>query len=367
MAYIAGPNRHQAALFPVVIDDYVEADCPVRVIDAFVESLDVSILGFNRGAPALTGRPGYHPGDLLKLYLYAYLNEVRSSRRIERECGRNVEVMWLIGCLVPDHKTIADFRRVNGAAIIATCREFVLFCRAQGLFTARLVAIDGSKIRAAASPLRVLDKARIAAEQEELDGRIADYLARLDDEDDGEVADRGNDAATKALRVLKERRAKLQRLSEHLNQDDRRLVVEGEPEARPMGFGPGGKPPSYNVQIAVDADTGIVLHHAVTDEVNDQRMLHPMAKATKDELSLGELTVVADTGYSNGNAAAACENDGIVACVPVKRSVNNRGSGEQFDRSSFTYDPELDQYICPAGRILKRKGSVNRGSYYYVS
>ncbi|GGB12883.1 IS1182 family transposase [Brucella endophytica] len=366
MAYLTRDERHQASLLPAVLDDYVEVDSPVRVIDAFVENLDVRALGFYRATPALTGRPGYNPCDLLKLYLYAYLNEVRSSRRIERECRRNVEVMWLIGKLIPDHKTIADFRRINGTAIVATCREFVLFCREQGLFKARLVAIDGSKVRAAASPQRVLDRGRIAEEWEKLDSQIVDYLARLDSEDSTEITDGGN-AARKALSVLKERRTELEQLSNRLDQDDRRLVVQGEPEARPMGFGCGGKPPSYNVQIAVDADTGIVLHHAVTDEVNDQRMLYPMAKATKELLDIEELTVVADTGYSNGNAAAACENDGIVACVPVKRSVNNRGNGEQFGRSSFRYIPEHDHYICPAGRILHRKGSVHRGGYYYFS
>lgn len=366
MAYIAGINRYQASLLPTMVDDYVEAGSSVRVIDAFVENLDVSALGFQRSTPASTGRPGYDPCDLLKLYLYAYLNEIRSSRRIERECRRNVEVMWLVGKLVPDHKTIADFRRVNGDGIIGTCRAFVLFCHEQGLFTARLVAIDGSKVRAAASPLRVLDKARIGEEQEKLDKQISDYLDRLDGEDSREVTDAGS-AVENALHVLKERHAELERLSERLDQDDRRLVVQGEPEARPMGFGRGGKPPSYNVQIAVDADTGIVLHHAVTDEVNDQRMLHPMAKAAKDFLELKELTVVADTGYSNGNAAAACEDDGIIACVPVKRSVNNRGEGNQFDRSSFIYDAARDQFTCPAGRILHRKGPVNRSGYTYVS
>jgi transposase len=366
MAYKAGIDRCQAALLPATVDDYIEANSPVRVIDAFVENLDVSTLGFQRATPAPTGRPGYDPSDLLKLYIYAYLNEVRSSRRIERECKRNVEAMWLVGKLAPDHKTIADFRSVNGPAIIATCRTFVLFCSEQGLFTARLVAVDGSKVRAAASPLRVLDKARIGEEEEKLDKQISDYLNRLDGEDSEERVDAGG-AVGNALHVLKERRAELQRLSDQLDQDDRRLVVQGEPEARPMGFGRGGKPPSYNVQIAVDADTGIVLHHAVNDEVNDQRMLYPMAKATKDLLELEELTVVADTGYSNGNAAAACEDDGIIACVPVKRSVNHCGDGNQFDRSSFVYDARRDEFTCPAGRILRRKGTVNRSGHTYVS
>ena len=353
-------------MLPPVIDEYVSRDASVRVIDVFVDNLDVPTLGFERAVPASTGRPGYDPRDLLKLYIYGYLNDVRSSRRLERECRRNVEVMWLVRRLVPDHKTIADFRQDNGSAIVGTCRAFVLFCRDQELFTAKLVSIDGAKFRAAASTLRVLDKRRITEEAEKIDGQIAQYLTELDEADTLEP-DEDEHATMKALEALTERRAELDRLTAYVDRDDRTLVVDGELDARPMGFGRGGKPPSYNVQIAVDADTGIVIHHEVTDEVNDQRMLHPMAKLTKDLLGLDTVTVVADTGYSNGNAAAACETDCIIACVPVKRSVNNRGNGNQFDRSHFIYDADLDQYTCPAGRTLHRKGPVNRSGIYYVS
>jgi transposase len=366
MGYLAGDDRHQPSLLPPAIDEYVDQDAPVRVVDAFVDTLDFRTLAFDRATPASTGRPGYDPRDLLKLYIYGYLNEIRSSRRLERECKRNVELMWLMRRLAPDHKTIADFRRDNGRAIVGACRAFVLFCRDQGLFAARLVSIDGAKFRAAASQNRVLDRQRIAIEIEKVDARIAHYLTALDREDDAEVgADNGS--TSEAIAALKHRRAELNRLAEHLDQDDRRLVVDGELEARPMGFGPGGKPPSYNVQIAVDADTGIVIHHAVTDEVNDLRMLHPISAAVKDMLERDELTVVADTGYSNGNAAAACESDNITACVPVKRSVNNRGDGNAFDRSDFVYDAEQDHYTCPSGRILSRNGRVTRHSIFYTS
>lgn len=366
MGYVAGDDRQQATLLPPVLDEYVDSTAPVRVIDGFVEGLDFVALGFERAAPASTGRPGYDPRDLLKLYIYGYLNEVRSSRRLERECRRNVELMWLVRRLAPDHKTIADFRRDNGSAIVGACRAFVLFCRDQGLFTAKLVSIDGAKFRARASTLRVLDKRRIAEEAEKVEGRIAGYLAELDQADAAEHGDEDG-ATVRALDALKERRAELDRLAAYLDQDDRTLVVDGELDARPMGFGRGGKPPSYNVQIAVDADTGIVVHHDVTDEVNDTRMLYPMAKAAMDLLGQENLTVVADTGYSNGNAAAACEAGGITACVPANRSVNNRGDGEQFDRSHFTYDSERDRYICPAGRVMRRKGPVRRNSIYYIS
>jgi transposase len=366
MGYVTGDDRRQPCLLPPVIDDYVDPNAPVRVIDAFVDGLDFSALGFERAAPASTGRPGYDPRDLLKLYIYGYLNEVRSSRRLERECRRNVEVMWLVGRLAPDHKTIADFRRDNGAAIVGACRAFVLFCRDQELFTAVLVSIDGSKVRAAASTLRVLDQSRIAEEAQKIDAEIAGYLAELDQAD---TVDHGEecDATTQVLAALRERRAELNRLAAHLDKDDRRLVVEGELDARPMGYRTGGKPPSHNIRIAVDADTGFVVHHDVTDEVNNLRMLHPMAAATRNLLGRDTLKVVADTGYSNGNAAAACEADEIVVCVPAIRSVNNRGDGDRFDRSRFRYDPDHDQYTCPAGRTMHRKGPVNRSSFYYVS
>jgi len=336
------------------------------VVNAFVDQLDFIALGFERAKPASTGRPGYDPRDLLKLYIYGYLNEVRSSRRLERECRRNLEVLWLMRRLVPDHKTIADFRRDNGLAIVASCRTFVLFCRDQGLFAARLVAIDGAKFRAASSALRVMDRRRIAEEADQLDARIASYLSDLDDADEAEPAD-GTEATPKVIAALKERRADLDRLVAHLDQDARSLVVDGELDARPMGFGRGGKPPSYNVQTAVDADTGFIIHHEVTDEVNDTRMLHPMAVGARDLLGREALTVVADTGYSNGNAAAACEAHGITACVAANRSVNNRGDGNQFGRADFAYDAGRDHYTCPDGRVLHRKGGVNRSGIYYVS
>jgi transposase len=366
MGYLAGDDRHQPCLLPPVIDEYVDQNAPVRVVDAFVDMLDFRTLGFNRAIPASTGRPGYDPRDLLKLYIYGYLNELRSSRRLERECKRNVELMWLMRRLAPDHKTIADFRRDSGTAIVGACRAFVLFCRDQGLFVAKLVSIDGAKFRAAASQNRVLDRQRIAEEVGKIDARIAHYLSTLDREDDAEVA--GADGSTaNALSALTARRVELNRLAEHLDQDDRRLIVDGELEARPMGFGRGGKPPSYNVQIAVDADTGIVVHHAVTDEVNDLRMLHPISRAVKELLDREDLTVVADTGYSNGNAAAACEAENITACVPVKRSVNNRGNGGWFERSDFTYNAEKDSFSCPAGRVLARTSRDHPQSIFYIS
>lgn len=354
MGYIVGEDRDQASFLPSRIADYVADDAAVRVIDAFVDEFDLATLGFGRAVPAATGRPGYDPGDLLKLYVWGYFNEVRSSRRLERACRRDVEAMWLLRKLAPDFKTIADFRRNNGAAIVGACRAFVLVCREAGLFSARLVALDGSKFRAAASAKRVVGRREIEQEAARLDSRIAAYLAELDEADDAEPDD-APAAVAAALAALRARRTELDRLADKLDAEDRTTLVEGEEDARPMRGGNGLKPPSYNVQTAVDADTGLIVHHEVTGEPTDRRQLHPMASGTKEGLDLNTLTVVADRGFDNGEHASACERDGIVACVPSQRSINNQGDGTLFDRTAFTYEPETDTLTCPAGRRLARK------------
>lgn len=354
MGYIAGDERDQGFLLPARIEDYVSADAAVRVIDAFADGLDLAGLGFTRAAPASTGRPGYDPRDLLKLYVWGYFNEVRSSRRLERACRRDVEAMWLMRRLAPDFKTIADFRRDNGAAIVGACRAFVFLCRDAGLFSARLVAIDGSKFRAAASQKKIIGRQEIMAETQRLDRRIAAYLVELDATDAAEPDD-APDAVRAALASLKARRTELDRLAARLEAEDRTTLVEGEEDARPMGKGHGPKPPSYNVQSAVDAGTGLIVHHDVTADPTDRRQLHPMANGTKTILGLAALTVVADKGYDNGEHAGACERDAILACVPGQRSVNNQGDGTLFDRTAFTYEPETDTLVCPSGRKLIRK------------
>jgi transposase len=359
MGYVSGTDRGQASLLPDRIEDYVAADAAVRVIDAFVDRLDVAGLGFRRAAAALMGRPCYDPRDLLKLYIYGYFNEVRSSRRLERECRRNIEAMWLLGRLAPDFKTIADFRRDNGPAIIGACRAFVLICRDAGLFTARLVALDGSKFRAAASARKIMGRSEIEAERCRLDRKIADYLSGLDTHDRNEPDDAA-DAVASAIASLESRRAELDRMAKRLDDEGRNTLVDGEADARPMGIGKGPKPPAYNVQTAVDAECGLIVHHEVTDAAGDNRMLHPMAKATKAALDLDSLTVVADAGYSNGAQASACEDDAITACAPANRTVNNSGDGTLFDRTAFAYDITADRFVCPAGKHLDHKQVMNR-------
>ncbi len=267
-------------------------------------------------------------------------------------------MMWLLGQHVPDFKTIADFRRDNAAGIVGTCRAFVLFCREQGLFAARLVALDGSKFRAVASAKRIMGERKVAEEAVRIDQQIAAYLANLDSIDSSEPADSDAEQTAAALKALRARRIELDTLAARLKAEDRTSLVEGELDARPMGKGAGSKPPSYNVQTAVDAATGLIVHHEVTTEPTDNRLLHPMAKATKDAVAADTLTVVADAGYSNGADAAACENDGITPCVPANRAVNNQG--DFFDRTAFIYEPQTDSFRCPAGRTLVRKQILTR-------
>ena len=349
MSYLHGDDREQGP----VLDDYVGPEALVRVIDAFVGAMDFAGLGFERSVPASTGRPGYDPRDLLRLYLYGYLNEVRSSRRLERECRRNIEMMSLLGRLAPDFKTIADFRRDNSPALVGACRAFVLFCRDQGLIGGRTVAIDGSKFRAAASPRRIMGRREIDKISARIDARVAEYLAKLDEADAQKAEPADTSQVRSALETLKSRAAALEAMRAALDESGRSTVVQGEIDARPMGVGAARKPPSYNLQAAVDTGTSLILHHDVTTEATDNRLLHPVAKEAKQVLRAARLRVVADAGYSNGAQAAACEHEGIEPCVPANRAINN--TGDFFDRRAFLYDAENDIYTCPGGRTLVRK------------
>jgi transposase len=358
MGYVSGQSRGQAALFPVVLDDLVPEDHAVRVIDAFVAGLDLAGLGFAKAEPAATGRPPYDPGDLLRLYLYGYLNQVRSSRRLERECGRNVEVMWLLNRLVPDHKTIAEFRRLNASPFKAVCRGFVRFCAEAKLIGGQWVAIDGSKFQAVASKRAVVTAAKLEEQLKAIDRQVQGYLESLDAADaaEGDAAS-GTDkrAVREALAKLKERRADVASTKAILAELDESQHVVGEPEAKLMKTGQGASMVAYNVQTAVDAKNKLVVHHELTNEANDQRSLLPMALGAREAIKAEALNVVADAGYSNGQQAKQCEEAGITPYVPVQRAVNNTGEGIYFDRSAFAYDKGSDSFRCPAGETLKRK------------
>src|ERR1700675_2405246 len=351
MGHVIGESRYQAPLFPEVLDDVVGGDDPVRVIDAFVEALDLGELGFSKVAAEEMGRPPYAPGDLLKLYIYGYLHRIRASRRLEAETHRNVQVMWLIKRLTPGFKTIADFRKDHARAIVGVCRAFIRFCREQSLFGAELLAIDGTKIAAVASRKRVITPARIAKMNAAIDRKIAEYLASMDeaDREEPKAASAQADvaAATEALKAQKER---LQSQAEELAARGLKQLVVTEPEAKLMRT-PHGHAVAYNAQTAVDAKHKLIVAFELTNEGNDYRQLYPMAAQAKDAVGADQVTAVADTGYSNGEHGALCEQDGITAIVPRAETVNPNGP-QYFSRDRFSYDRESDSWRCPAGATL---------------
>lgn len=351
MAHVTGQSRYQTTLFPEVLDEVIGGDDPVRVIDAFVDGLDLAELGFSKVAAEDMGRPPYAPGDLLKLYIYGYLHRIRASRRLEAETYRNVAVMWLINRLTPAFKTIADFRKDHARAIVGVCRAFIRFCREQSLFGAELLAIDGTKIAAVASRKQVITPEKIAKMNEAIDRKVAEYLAAMDEADRQEPAAASTQAnVAAAVAALQAQRAQLQGAVQELAARGLKQLVVTEPEAKLMRT-PHGHSVAYNAQIAVDAKHKLIAAFDLTNEGNDQQQLHPMAVAGKEAVGAEQVTVVADTGYSNGEHGALCEQEGITAIVPRAETVNPRGK-QYFSRDKFTYDPASDSWRCPAGATL---------------
>jgi transposase len=351
MAHVTGQSRYQSTLFPEVLDEVVGRDDPVRVIDAFVDGLDLEGLGFSKVAAEETGRPPYAPGDLLKLYIYGYLHRVRASRRLEAETRRNVQVMWLINRLTPAFKTIADFRKDHAEAIVGACRAFIRFCGEQSLFGAELLAIDGTKIAAVASRKQVMTAKRIEKMNEAIDRRIADYLASMDEADRQEPGSAGKPAdVAAAIEVLKAQKQRLQGQAEDLAARGLKQMVMTEPEAKLMRT-PHGHAVAYNAQTAVDAKHKLIVAFDLTNEGNDYRQLYPMAVQARDAIGADKVTAVADTGYSNGEHGALCEREGITAIVPRAETVNPCGT-QYFNRDRFSYDSESDSWRCPAGATL---------------
>jgi transposase len=351
MAHVTGQSRYQSTLFPEVLDEVVGGDDPVRVIDAFVDGLELGKLGFSKVAAEEMGRPPYAPGDLLKLYVYGYLHRVRSSRRLEAETQRNVQVMWLINRLTPAFKTIADFRKDHAGAIVGVCRAFIRFCREQSLFGAELLAIDGTKIAAVASRKQVMTPKRIEKMNAAIDRKIADYLASMDEADREEPGSAGTavDVAA-AIETLRVQKLRLQGHAQELATHRLKQLVVTERDAKLMRT-PHGHAVAYNAQTVVDAEHKLIVAFDLTNEGNDYRQLHPMAVQGKEAVGADEVTVVADTGYSNGEQGARCEQDGIAAIVPRAETVNPNGT-QYFSRDKFTYDPASDSWRCPAGDTL---------------
>jgi len=370
MPHLQGVSRDAVLLFPPTLDEYITADNPARFVDAFVDSLDLQALGFQRELAATEGRPAYQPGDLLKLYLYGYLNGVRSSRRLERETQRNVEVMWLLKKLTPDHKTIADFRKDNLAAMQQVCREFTRLCKELELFGGELVAIDGSKFLAVNSRQRNYTPEKLRRALKEIDKKVTRYLAELDEQDAQEqtvtlVA--ADELRTKIAR-LRVRQEHYQSVQAQLEQGGQPQLSLTDPDSRSMPAGQGTVV-GYNVQTAVDAKHKLIAAHEVTNAVTDQDQLAPMAQQAKQALGVETLDATTDKGYYDGEQVQQCLAQGVTPYIPKPHTSVNQQRG-LYTKEDFTYDRQRDLYRCPAGALLDfRFESVERGraTRYYAT
>lgn len=350
--FIEGESRTQSTLLPEVLDDYIAEANPVRVVDVFVDELDLGQMGFDGIEPAATGRPAYHPAVLLKLYIYGYLNRIQSSRRLEREAQRNVELMWLTGRLTPDHKTIANFRKENGKAIRSVCRQFVVLCQRLGLFSDALVAIDGSKFKAVNNRDRNFTAAKLQRRMQEIEASIERYLVEMDTADRQEpaIAEAKTTRLKDKIVTLKEQMKKLKVIEAELNEAPDQQISLTDPDARSMktrGTGIVG----YNVQTAVDAKHHLIVAHEVTNDGIDRSQLSSMAKQARTAIGSETLTVIADRGYFKGEEILACHEAGIVAIVPKTTTSSAKAEG-RFDKADFIYDASTNEYRCPAKQRL---------------
>ena len=357
--FIEGEDRNQATLFPERLDDYVAENSPVRVIDVFIDDLDISGLGF-KTEPKDTGRPGYRPSTMLKIYVYGYLNRVQSSRCLEHETQRNVEMMWLTGRLAPDHKTISDFRKDNGEAIRLVCREFVMLCRKLNLLTNTLVAIDGSKFKAVNNRDRNFTRANMKRRLAEVEASVDRYLERLDEADRSAPAADNTQRLEDKVAALKEEMARLKKLEVRMLEAPDKQLSLTDSDARSMNSRGSGMV-GYNVQSVVDSQHHLIIAHEVTNVGSDRAQLAKMAKQAKAVLGRDKLAVVADRGYYSGREIRACEQAGIEAYLPKPKTSGNKARG-QFDRSEFHYKADDDEYECPAGeRLIYRFSRTEAG------
>jgi transposase len=362
--YVEGENRSQSTLFPESLDDYIAEDNPVRVVDVFVDELDLKALGFEGAEPEETGRPAYHPGTLLKIYIYGYLNRIQSSRRLERETQRNVELIWLTGRLSPDFKTIADFRKDNGKAIRRVCREFVVLCRSLNLFSEAIVAIDGSKFKAVNNRDKNFTDHKLKARMQQLEESIARYLADLDraDRDPTLVTEARAEHLKQKVETVKAEMQRLKQIGKQMAAAPDGQVSLTDPDARSMATsGHRTGVVGYNVQTAVDAKTHLIVTHEVTNLGSDRSQLSSIAKQTREAMGVEKLTALADRGYFKGEEILECERAGIDALVSKPQTSNNQAKG-QFDKRDFRYIAADDEYQCPAGqRAIWRFTTIEHG------
>ncbi len=353
--FVEGADRGQSTLFPECLEDWIGEDNPVRVIDVFVDELALDEVGFCGVEPEVTGRPSYHPSVLLKLYIYGYLNRVQSSRRLEREAGRNVEVMWLTGRLAPDHKTIADFRKDNGRAIRQVCARFVALCRTLGLLTQASVAIDGSKFKAVNNRDKNFTRAKMERRMAQIEESVARYLQQLDSADRQEPSEALKTKTSRLKEKIEKLKEQMQRLEilkvTMLATPDQQISLT-DPDARSMATsGRGSGVVGYNVQVAVDTTHHLIITHEVTNVGTDRSQLSPVAKGAKATLEVESLDAVADRGYFSSAEILACEEAGITITLPKPMTSNSKAEG-RFGKQDFRYLAEEDVYMCPAGEKL---------------
>ena len=362
--FIEGEERSQITLLPECLDDYLAEDNPVRVVDVFVDELTLHQLGFEGAQPAATGRPSYHPAVLLKLYIYGYLNQVQSSRRLEREAQRNVELMWLTGRLAPDFKTIADFRRDNGAGIRNVCRRFIVLCRDLKLFSEALVAIDGSKFKAVNSRDRNFTPGKIDKRQQQIEESIQRYLNALETADRTQPAEleAKTDRLQEKIKRLCRQMRELDGIKEELASEPDGQLSLTDPDARSMtSHGKGTGIVGYNVQAAVDAKHHLIVAHEATNVGSDRAQLSPMAQAAREAMGKDKLKAVADRGYYSGAQIKACHDAGIATILPKPTTSNAKAEG-RFDKADFIYIARDDEYQCPAGqRAIYRFSEEDKG------
>ena len=367
--FIQGADRNQGYLLPERIDEYVSEENPVRVIEAFVEALDLAGLGFDRLEANATGRPAYHPSTMLKIYLDGYLNRIQSSRRLEQEANRNLELMWLTGRLAPDFKTLADFRAGNGPAIRGVCREFIVLCRRLGMFTQAVVAIDGSKFKAVNHRDRNFTSGKMKLRLELIEQSVNEYLEQLDRMDRKEAPRSVRKAVRLKERIatLKEEMRRMEGLQKQMKASADGQVSLTDPDARSMASqGKGTGIVGYNVQTAVDAQHHLIVTHDVTNIGSDRDQLYKMAVNAREAMGTEELTAVADRGYYKCVEILACHEAGIVPIVPKSTTSTAEANG-RFGKEAFRYVPRLDEYRCPANqRLTKHATSHDRGLTLYL-
>ncbi len=355
--FIEGDHRHQTTLFPESLDDYIGENNSVRVVEAFVEELKMHELGFSKAQAKATGRPGYHPRTLLKLYIYGYLNQIQSSRRLERESHRNVELMWLTQRLAPDFKTIADFRKDNGEAIKSVCREFVLICRKLNMFTDQLIAIDGSRFKAVNNRDRNYTKAKVERRIKAIDKSLDRYLSQLEsfDRQDQDIPEIKIEHINKQIDALKNQMKEVKKIEASLDDAPDKQISLTDPDARAMSTNARSSGTvGYNVQTAVDTKHHLIVDHEVSMEMGDRRLLTKMATKARESTGIETLEVIADRGYFKMEEIKSTVDEGITPYVPKPLTSSNRKKG-LFDRRDFIYIEVDDEYQCPAGERLQRR------------